>query len=79
MLAHVCTCAVYLVGGGLIIEAHIPVQELEGQREEGAYFREDTVYTLLLVSRVFGASSGSPRIIIAYVRALMRVPWTVGL
>ena len=29
--------------GGLIIEANIPVQELEGQRGEGAYFREDTV------------------------------------
>ena len=33
------------MGGGLIIEANIPVQELEGQRGEGAYFREDTVYT----------------------------------
>ena len=42
-LGHACTCAVYLVGGGLIIEANIPVQELEGQRGEGAYFREDTV------------------------------------
>ena len=31
------------MGGGLIIEANIPVQELEGQRGEGAYFREDTV------------------------------------
>ena len=29
---------------GLIIEANIPVQELEGQRGEGAYFREDTVH-----------------------------------
>ena len=38
-----CTCAVYLVGGGLIIEANIPVQELVGQRGEGAYFQEDTV------------------------------------
>ena len=38
-------CAVYLVGGGFIIEANIPVQELEGQRGEGAYFREDTVYS----------------------------------
>ena len=35
--------SIYLVGGGLIIEANIPVQELEGQRGEGAYFREDTV------------------------------------
>ena len=42
MLARVL-CAVYLVGGGLIIEANIPVEELEGQRGEGAYFREDTV------------------------------------
>ena len=32
-----------MVGGGLIIEANIPVQELECQRGEGAYFREDTV------------------------------------
>ena len=35
--------SIYLVGGGLIIEANMPVQELEGQRGEGAYFREDTV------------------------------------
>ena len=35
--------SIYLVGGGLIIEANIPVQELEGQRGEGAYFWEDTV------------------------------------
>ena len=34
------------MGGGLIIEANIPVQELEGQRGEGAYFREDTVATI---------------------------------
>ena len=38
----------YLVGGGLIVEANIPVQELEGQRGEGAYFREDTVLVLSL-------------------------------
>ena len=38
--------SIYLVGGGLIIESNIPVQELEGQRGEGAYFREDTVYTV---------------------------------
>ena len=38
-----CSLSIYLVGGGLIIEANIPVQELEGQRGEGAYFREDTV------------------------------------
>ena len=31
------------MGGGLIIEANIPVQELEGQRGEGAYFQEDMV------------------------------------
>ena len=43
--AHTCVYvqSIYLVGGGLIIEANIPVQELEGQRGEGAYFREDTV------------------------------------
>ena len=29
-LARACTCAVYLVGEGLIVEANIPVQELEG-------------------------------------------------
>ena len=45
MYALTCTCAVYLVGGGLIIEANIPVQQLEGQRGEGAYFREDAVHT----------------------------------
>ena len=39
----------YLVGGGLIIKANIPVQELEGQRGEGAYFREDTVDTSIAV------------------------------
>ena len=38
-----CTCAVYLVGGGLIIEANIPVQELEGQRGEGAYYRRGLI------------------------------------
>ena len=43
---HISTRArvrVQSVGGGLVIEANIPVQELEGQRGEGAYFREDTV------------------------------------
>ena len=44
MLAHACTCAVYLVGGGLIIEANTPVQELEGQRGEGAYFRSGLIF-----------------------------------
>ena len=29
---------------GLINEVKIPVQELGGQRGEGAYFRENTVY-----------------------------------
>ena len=42
--------SIYLVGGGLLIEANIPVQELEGQRGEGAYFREDTVLRLLYFS-----------------------------
>ena len=41
--SRACTCAVYLVGGGLIIEANIPLQELKGQRGEGAYFQEDMV------------------------------------
>ena len=31
-------------GGELISEVHVPVQELGGQRGEGAYFREDTVH-----------------------------------
>ena len=46
MLAHayIRTCAVYLVGGGLIIEANIPVQEPEGQRGEGAYFRRGLIF-----------------------------------
>ena len=47
--AHVYVQSIYLVGGGLIIEANIPVQELEGQRGEGAYFREDTVYGIGVV------------------------------
>ena len=34
--------AVY--GRGLINEVKTPVQELEGQRGEGAYFRENTVF-----------------------------------
>ena len=34
---------VHLVGG-LIIEANIPVQELEGQRGEGAYFRRGLIF-----------------------------------
>ena len=29
--------SIYLVGGGLTIEVNIPLQELEGQRGEGAY------------------------------------------
>ena len=36
--------SIYLVGGGLIIEANIPVQELEGQRGEGAYFRRGLIF-----------------------------------
>ena len=34
----------YRRGWGVISEAKIPMQELEGQREEGAYFWEDTAY-----------------------------------
>ena len=48
--ARVYVQSIYLVGGGLIIEANIPVQELEGQRGEGAYFREDTVIDLYYTS-----------------------------
>ena len=36
--------SIYLVGGGLIIEANIPVQEFEGQRGEGAYFRRGLIF-----------------------------------
>ena len=36
--------SIYLVGGGLIIEANIPVQEVEGQRGEGAYFRRGLIF-----------------------------------
>ena len=43
-LVRACTCAVYLVGGGLIVEANIPVQELEGQRGEGAYFQKGLIF-----------------------------------
>ena len=32
-------------GKGLINEAKRPAQKLKGQRVEGAYFREDTVFT----------------------------------
>ena len=42
--ARVYACALYLVGGGLIIEANIPVQELDGQRGEGAYFRRGLIF-----------------------------------
>ena len=38
MYTYAHMCAVYLVGGGLIIKANIPVQELEGQRREGGLF-----------------------------------------
>ena len=59
VLARVYVQSIYLVGGGLIIEANIPVQELEGQRGEGAYFREDTknglqetsTYDLLIIQK----------------------------
>ena len=30
------------------MEANIPVQELEGQRGEGAYFQEDTVLVVCM-------------------------------
>ena len=36
--SRVCTCAVYLVGGGLTIEANIPAQELEDQRGKELIF-----------------------------------------
>ena len=36
-------------GGGFIIEANIALQELEGQRGEGAYFWEDMVYYYLSI------------------------------
>ena len=36
--------SIYLVGGGLIIEANVPVQELEVQRGEGAYFQRGLIF-----------------------------------
>ena len=42
--ARVYACVLYLVGGGLIIEANIPVQELDGQRGEGDYFRRGLIF-----------------------------------
>ena len=43
--ARVYTYVCGLLGGrGLIIEANIPVQELEGQRGEGAYFRRGLIF-----------------------------------
>ena len=43
MQCNVYVQSIYFIGGGLIIEANIPVQVFEGQRGEGAYFRENTV------------------------------------
>ena len=55
--------SIYLVGGGLIIEANIPVQELEGQRGEGAYFRRGLIFGRIRyyvqVCRGLGRSIGS--------------------
>ena len=41
--ARVYVCSL-LGGRGLIIKANIPVQELEGQRGEGAYFRRGFIF-----------------------------------
>ena len=49
--------SIYLVGGGLIVEANIPVQELEGQRGEGAYFLEDTVHVCWVHGKLDGTSN----------------------
>ena len=42
--ARVYVQSIYFVGGGLIIEANIPVQELEDRRGEGAYFRRGLIF-----------------------------------
>ena len=46
--------SICLVGGGLIIEVNIPVQELEGQRGEGAYFRRGLIFGR--IRYIFGSS-----------------------
>ena len=57
------------MGGGLIIEANIPVQELEGQRGEGAYFREDTVHASYSVCVCAGVCVCSMFVSVTYVCA----------
>ena len=43
--ARICIVqSTWCTGGGLIIEANIPVQELEGHRGEGAYFRRGLIF-----------------------------------
>ena len=42
--------SIYLVGGGLIIEANIPVQELEGQRGRGLIFGRIRYYTCIIIN-----------------------------
>ena len=64
--------------GGLIFEANIPVQELEGQRGEGAYFREDMVIVFVIgvyiihCLIILGGSVQTSLLIAALVLAL---PW----
>ena len=57
--ARVYVLSIYLVGGGLIIEANIPVQELEGQRGEGAYFREDTVCIYIYICTTIAGNANA--------------------
>ena len=54
---YICSLSSYLVGGGLIIEANIPVQELEGQRGEGAYFRKDTIHVHAYAVLVYSSAA----------------------
>ena len=46
-------CAIYAAKGwGLISEVKIPVQELGGQREEGAHFREIWIVMFTVVGSI---------------------------
>ena len=51
MLACVYMCSL-LGGRGAYNRGNIPVQEHEGQRGEGAYFREDTVLLILVAVNI---------------------------
>ena len=71
MRVYVCSL---LHGRGLIIEANIPVQELEGQRGEGAYFREDMVLPLILLCAATMKSSTGRGICSRFPQAKLAMP-----